>query len=35
MFDFWAFYAGAERRLQQLTALSLGYFEAGDFGEMG
>ena len=33
VFDFWQFYAGAERRLQHLTALSLAYFEAGDFGE--
>jgi hypothetical protein len=30
-FDFWAFYAGAERRLQHLTELALAYFEAGDF----
>jgi hypothetical protein len=30
-FDFWAFYAGAERRLAHLSALALDYFESGDF----
>ncbi len=31
VFDFWAFYAGAERRLAKLTALALDYFDAADF----
>ncbi len=30
-FDFWGFYAGAERRLQHLVELGLGYFDAADF----
>ena len=31
VFDFWAFYAGAERRLAHLTHLALDYFDAADF----
>jgi hypothetical protein len=31
VFDFWAFYAGAERRLAKLTRLALDYFDAADF----
>lgn len=31
VFDFWAFYAGAERRLAHLTQLALDYFDAADF----
>jgi hypothetical protein len=30
-FDFWAFYAGAERRLAHLTQLALDYFTTADF----
>ncbi|MEO6951193.1 MAG: hypothetical protein ABI321_05215 [Polyangia bacterium] len=31
VFDFWAFYEGAERKLSTLTHLATDYFEAGDF----